>query len=271
LKSSFSSKLECLEPEFMISRRLLLRLFITEYGTTLASLALLGTLLTGVLTFARERLFEYILIVLLWIQLELAYRQWWLEARRGRPVLTVVGTKREGDTLTLHIRNIGESPAFAVTVHAVVIPSKTYLQLHHLLLGKPSLIKHLFHRLGSHACKASGTWDSYIYLPPGGVEAFAVSLKELDPAGDLTALISICRADPLELFRVRRGSVLELQFPCDEVLSVRLLDGIHEGAYLASRFSIREDPPGILTVIPNMLRDIATYYRSYKHAVSKGV
>jgi hypothetical protein len=269
LKSSFSSKLECLEPEFMISRRLLLRLFITEYGATLASLALLGTLLTGVLTFARERLFEYILVVLLWIQLELAYRQWWLEARRGRPVLTVVGTKREGDTLTLHIRNIGESPAFAVTVHTVVIPSKTYLQLHHLLLGKPSLIKHLFHRLGSYACKASVTWDSYIYLPPGGVKAFAVPLKELDPAGNLTALISICRADLLELHGVRRGSVSELQFPCDEVWRVRLLDRIREGEY--SVFSIREDPPGILTVIPNMLRDIAVYYRSYRHAISKGV
>jgi len=49
------------------------------------SLAMLCAVLYCVVKLHLERLFDFMLFVAIWLQLELAYRQWWLEMKHREP------------------------------------------------------------------------------------------------------------------------------------------------------------------------------------------
>jgi hypothetical protein len=65
-----------------------------------------------------QRLFEFLMFVVMMLQLELAYRQWWFEVRRSEPKLEVldVGVESGGSILKLLIRNVGKDFAYNVNV-----------------------------------------------------------------------------------------------------------------------------------------------------------
>ena len=85
---------------------------LSEYRATLASLALLAATLTYAVL--HQRLFDFMLAVVLWLQLELAYRQWWLEkARRGPQVWVEVRNSHE-----VCVKNVGQAWALDVDVTA---------------------------------------------------------------------------------------------------------------------------------------------------------
>ena len=67
----------------MVSRKLLAGLFVREYWLQLMILPLLVALSYYAILYGK--LFEFLVLVVMWIQLEIAYRQLWLEAEGRRP------------------------------------------------------------------------------------------------------------------------------------------------------------------------------------------
>ncbi|MEM0004318.1 MAG: hypothetical protein QXN97_03180 [Desulfurococcaceae archaeon] len=88
----------------MVSRKLLAGLFVREYWLQLMILPLLVALSYYAILYGK--LFEFLVLVVMWIQLEIAYRQWWLEAEVKRPPLIVKLELVGDDNIALLVRTL---------------------------------------------------------------------------------------------------------------------------------------------------------------------
>ena len=65
-----------------------------------------------------DMLLNVLVFVMLWLQLELSYRQWWLEIKRKRPILRFVDAElveMTGD-LFFYVENIGSEIAHQIYI-----------------------------------------------------------------------------------------------------------------------------------------------------------
>lgn len=92
---------------------------ISKYKYQLTALSSITLLSWYTLGYWPERLFELLMFIVIELQLELAYRQWWLERRQSRPHLWVE-VKQEGDDLRLYAGNIGSIYAFNVVISSQI-------------------------------------------------------------------------------------------------------------------------------------------------------
>ena len=73
-----------------VSALFLVKIFVAEYWHALLAVALLTALFTHVIFRSPDMLLNALVFVMIWLQLELSYKQWWLEFRRKRPILRLV-------------------------------------------------------------------------------------------------------------------------------------------------------------------------------------
>jgi hypothetical protein len=219
-----------------------------------------------------QRLFEFLVFVVLALQLELAYRQWWLEAERRGAKLEVrdVIVSKNRDALTLYIVNTGGDVAHHVNIHFLIIPLRTYarvllifpVETYGWITGlfslRPSLIKYFARLLRLCAECEDGTSYKFASLQPGAQRAF-------------TADLSFCLkryshrdTDPVVFAGICRETLPELFYRCDAYVTVIL--GISS---IISRRSLEREPPGVLTRIPNMISDLAPVLRVFVAKILK--
>jgi hypothetical protein len=182
------------------------------------------------------------------LQLELAYRQWWLEAGRRDAKLEVrrVGVSKNMDALAFHIVNTGSDVAYHVNIPFLIIPLSTYARLLELFPLRPAVIKH-FPRLLT-LCAKCGRAVVYEFasLQPGARREFIADLsdclKDYSPydTGTFVVFAGICRDTSPELFS-----------RCDTYVTVTLGKPI-----IIWRRPLEREPPGVLTRIPNMISDL---------------
>jgi hypothetical protein len=204
-----------------------------------------------------QRLFEFLVFVVMALQLELAHRQWWLEAGRRGAKLEVhhVDVSKEKDALTLYIVNTGGDVAYHVSIPFLIISLGTYIRLPALSSLPPALIKHLARLLG--LCAECGGWTVYEFasLQPGAQHAFTVYLSDClkdysrRDIGALVVFAGICRETLPEPGLLSR---------CDAYVAVSL-----GRSFLIWRRSLEREPPGVLTRIPNMISDLALVLRVF--------
>ena len=68
----------------VLRKKILAKLFVREYWLQLMILPILVVLSYYAILYGR--LFEFLVFITMWIQLEITYRQWWLEAEGRRPL-----------------------------------------------------------------------------------------------------------------------------------------------------------------------------------------
>jgi len=68
----------------VLRKKILAKLFVREYWLQLMILPILVVLSYYAILYGR--LFEFLVFITIWIQLEITYRQWWLEAEGRRPL-----------------------------------------------------------------------------------------------------------------------------------------------------------------------------------------
>jgi hypothetical protein len=100
------------------------------------SLALLCALLYYVIKSHLERPFEFTLFVTMRLQLELAYRQWWLHMKRGEPYLILELFEPSYLFIKFYFTNAG-APAHRVCIKVIAIMKEFSIILSH----KAQLIK----------------------------------------------------------------------------------------------------------------------------------
>jgi len=223
-----------------------IKAFLAEYRNTIGALTLLCIL--SAYAVQTQRLFEFLLFVVMALQLELAYRQWWLEAGRRDAKLEVhrVGVSENWDALTLHIVNTGGDVAYHVDIPFLIIPLSTYARLLELFPLRPAVIKHFPRLLTLCAeCREVAVYE-FASLQPGARHTFIVNLsvclKDYSPydTGTFVVFAGICRDTSPELFS-----------RCDTYVTVTLGKPI-----IVWRRPLEREPPGVLTRIPNMIGDL---------------
>jgi hypothetical protein len=194
---------------------------ISKYKYQLTALSFITLLSWYTLGYWPERLFELLMFIVIELQLELAYRQWWLERERSRPHLWVE-VKQEGYDLRLYAGNIGFTYAFNVVIFSQICSlEKCYETIVERDRNYDGVIAP-----GSKVCV--GTIQS-----PG----FSLSRTDVDK---ISIKIDVCYIDALEgserceafVWTSRRGARREAREPGEA-----------------------REPPGLLTKIPNMIRD----------------
>jgi len=220
----------------MLSDKSFIRFFIMEYWLQLIVLSILITLLCYALTY--RMLFEFLMFVVMWIQLELAYRQWWLDKRSKKPYFqvnissetsaTVLETMHVYTKLYLHVKNVGNAPAYMVGVGRILdATSKSPLN--------------------------PDEWGKYV----------KVSYADL-ASGEEKVLAEISE-EFLEAYKNKNGVILEIYYndPLESISQIlRNMIPIYlkysSNRWQVAIFEVYEEP-GILTKIPNMIRDIYVY------------
>jgi hypothetical protein len=235
----------------------LIKVFLSEYYATIISLAMLSALFLYAV--AVQRVFDFMLFVAVWLQLELAYRQWWLEARSRGPRLEIADLEIRDNTLLLSIRNTGRESVYGINVPVYVIPLEKYSQLASILRPKTLLAKHCIRQLEYCAVRAGGTYYE-LSLLPGNSAMFQVELKELAP------LIFNSHGSPCAVMLVElcRGS-FPLSFSFSECDEYAVLAVFERYSGIGSKILSKEDIPGMLMKIPNMLNDIQLCWQHYRH------
>jgi hypothetical protein len=229
----------------MVSRKLLAGLFVREYWLQLMVLPLLVALSYYAILYGK--LFEFLVLVVMWIQLEVAYRQWWLEAEGKRPPLIVKLELVGDDNIALLVRNTSALPIYEI--NTLVLPYEVYRRYSTLLVYNVRVIKYLYSIGELTPC----VMPAQIDLFPDEEKIVSFTFKELkegchDVGGieDAVALI-ICHDDPTT-YPESCGVIARL--------SIR-----SKTAYVRGLF---RGVPGILTRIPNMIRDAYIYHRYHK-------
>jgi hypothetical protein len=227
-----------------------IKAFIAEYRNTIGALTLLCIL--SAYAVQTQRLFEFLVFVVMALQLELAYRQWWLEAGKHDAKLEVhrVDVSENRDALKLYIANTGGGVAYLVVIPFLIIPLIMYARLSVLFSLRPALIKHFARLLGLCAECGGGQIYESASLQPGAQHAFTADLSVCKDylrrdRGALVVFAGVCRETPHELFS-----------QCDAYVTVLLGDSI-----VISGHSLEREPPGVLTRIPNMISDLALVLR----------
>jgi hypothetical protein len=230
-----------------------IRAFLAEYRNTIVALTLLCVL--SAYAVQTQRLFEFLVFVVMSLQLELAYRQWWLEAEKRDAKLEVhrVDVNENRDALTLYIVNTGGDVAYHVNIPFLIIPLSMYVRLSALFPLQSALIKHFARLLMFCAECEGGTTYEFAPLQPGAQHAFtadlSVCLKDYS-RHDTSAFVvfaGVCRETLPKLFS-----------RCDAYVTVILGKSV-----IVSRRSLEREPPGVLTRIPNMISDLIHVLRVF--------
>jgi hypothetical protein len=207
-----------------------------------------------------QRLFEFLVFVVMALQLELAYRQWWLEARKHKAKLEVrrVYVSENGDTLTFSVVNTGNDVEYHVEIPFLIIPLSMYIRLLALFSLQPALFKRLAKLLVLCAECGGGRVYEFVSLQPGAQYAFtadlSVCLKNYSrhDRGALAVFAGVCRETPHELFS-----------QCDAYVIVIL-----RGPVVVLMRPLERELPGVLTRIPNMISDLALVLQYLRQSIN---
>jgi hypothetical protein len=233
-----------------VSGPFLIRLFIEEYWLVLLTIISLMILSTYVLFYLPERLLDILVFVLLWLQLELSYKQWWLEFNQRRPILrlTYVETSVVTENLRFYVENIGSETAREVYVEPVAVSKKAYKKYYRILLSKG----YMFKKIGFVGCGEG--FGRGVRLLPHETDFVEVDLSQLTrciKSESEVLFFLICYDEPMEL-----GISV-----CTEAVNLEVSEGY------ALVYSVKLDnelPPGTLVKLPYMLRDARMYWLMYK-------
>jgi hypothetical protein len=229
----------------MVSRKLLAGLFVREYWLQLMILPLLVALSYYAILYGK--LFEFLVLVVMWIQLEIAYRQWWLEAEGKRPPLIVKPELVGDDNIALLVRNTSALPIYEI--NTLVLPYEVYRRYSTLLVYNVRVIKYLYSIGELTPC----VMPAQIDLLPDDEKIVSFTFKELEEGchdiGDIEDAVAliICHDDPTT-YPESCGVIARWSIRSKTAHVRGLLRGV----------------PGILTRIPNMIRDAYIYHRYHK-------
>jgi len=179
----------------------------------------------------------------MWIQLEVAYRQWWLEAEGRQPRLVIEEVSAKSDKIFLYIRNIGSSPIYEI--HVLIPSPEEYRKYSVLLERKTRMIRDLIDEL------APCIIVKYVNLAPGKGETLHITREELEGCHNVDGVVALilCHNDPVA-----------------DPESCRVIVRWHTGKDTVSVTTIYREIPGILTRIPDMITSVYAYYRYYKRS-----
>jgi hypothetical protein len=135
------------------------------------------------------------------LQLELAYRQWWLEAARGyeaKLIVLDVGIWDGGRILKPLVANVGKDFAYNVHVSFLVLSPNTYAKFSALFSLRPTLINYLVKLLRSCAECRKGYYFIDFFMSPGEQKSLDVDLSDCikNVRGRLhhaVVLVGLCR------------------------------------------------------------------------------
>jgi hypothetical protein len=254
LKHDVSDKGRCTDR----IRLALIKAFIAEYSSTIGALTLLCIL--SAYAVQTQRLFEFLVFVVMALQLELAYRQWWLEAGKHKAKLEVrrVYVSENRDALTLYVVNTGNDVAYHVEIPFLIIPLSMYIRLLALFSLQPALFKRLAKLLVLCAGCGGGTAYEFASLQPGAQHAFtadlSVCLKDYSrhDIGALTVFAGVCREALYKPFS-----------QCDAYIIVILREPI-----MVLMRPLERELPGVLTRIPNMISDLALVVQYLRQSIN---
>jgi len=227
--------------------------FLSEYYATITSLAVLSALFLYAV--AVQRMFDFMLFVVMWLQLELAYRQWWLEMKRREPYpvfeLFELSEKPELiDGITIippfikfYFTNAGASPAHYVYVKVIAIRKEFDAVLS--VLGRKARI---LRRVPQRACYTESGWE---FIPPGGKAAIPIELHYIEN----------CAQDNEQILYALCYQSVQGAETCTQILEITLLG---KDVWIRRIFSPREEPPGLISRFPNLVKDVLLYYRAYR-------
>jgi hypothetical protein len=227
-----------------------IRTFLAEYCYTIAALVFLCAL--SLYAIQMQRLFEFLMFVVMMLQLELAYRQWWLEAREREAILAVayVLPGKEENTLELFVENIGHDFAVNVSIPYLILSLNIYVKLSVLFSLRPALIKHFIKLLRSCAECEGGTQYEATFMEPGWHGPLKVNLSDCikNRLHHVVIFIGVCREALPKLFS-----------QCDAYVAVFLNE-----QFMYTRYNVEREPPGVLTRIPSMIGDLMLMLRISK-------
>jgi hypothetical protein len=189
--------------------------------------------------------------VMVWLQLELFYKQWWLEFRRKRPILRLVHveTGETGEELVFYVENIGSATAREVHIEPVTISRKAFEKYYRVLLLKG----YMFRKIRFVGCGVGFGRDARLRpYETGFVKIERFELAKCIENEDEVLFFLICHNNPVEL---------GIESACTEAVNI---EAFGELSLIYSAKLYDEPPPGILIKLPYMLRDAYMYWRMYK-------
>jgi hypothetical protein len=216
---------------FSIPLRSYFYVFVKKYRFHLVILLILSVLL--LYSLAHEKLFEFLLLIVTWLQLELAYRQWWLDRVTKKPHFQA-SIPRLSANLYLYIKNVGSVPAYTVRI-ASILDAQNWSPL------DPK------------------EWEKYIEtkfvnLAPGERELLAIISPKFLEKNREGIILEIHYNDPTEL-----GFLLS---------SAQVLLKCSDGEWRAYIFEYNECK-GFLTEIPNIIRNLYFIILALKNRVKR--
>ncbi len=233
-----------------VSALFLIRVFIKEYWDTLLTVVLLIALSTYAIFRSPETLLNVLVFVMLWLQLELSYRQWWLEIKRKRPILRFVDAQLvETTELFFYVENIGSEIAHQIYIVPVTVSRRMFEKFYVVLLRKG----YMFKKTGFISCP--GSFGLRVSLPPYENDSINIHysyLAKCVEGEDRVLFFLICYDDPDEL---------GVENACTEAINIEVFD---KSVRIYSAKLYNEPPPGILIKLPYMLRDARMYWKMYK-------
>lgn len=214
-------------------------------------IALLIALSTYAIFRSPEMLLNVLVFVMLWLQLELSYKQWWLEIKRKRPILRFVYAKLDKMTreLIFYVENIGSEIAHQIYMEPVTVSRRMFEKFYVVLLQKG----YMFKKTGFIGC--AGGFGRRVSVPPYENDSVKIDYSDLAKCvedEDRVLFFLICYDDPAEL---------GVENACTEAINLEILD---ESVAIYSAKLHDEPPPGILIKLPYMLRDARMYWKTYK-------
>lgn len=234
---------------------LVFKLFSSEYYAALISLALLCSLLYYTIKFYSEKLFDFMLFVTVWLQLELAYRQWWLEMRHREPYPVFehfeLGESQElvngiaiiPPFIKFYFTNAGGSPAHHVYVRVIAI-RKEFDAILSVLGRKAQILK----RVPQRVCYTKSRRE---FIPPGGRAAIPIELRDIENRAQ----------DNEQILYTSCYQSVQGAETCTQILEITLLG---KDIWIYRIFSPREEPPGLISRSPNLVKDVLLYYWAYR-------
>jgi len=180
--------------------------------------------------------------------LELAYRQWWLEANRRKPDLVFDFAELRDAKIVMYIKNIGNAPAYSIEAVTITV-RRSMLEKYRLLISSKEL---LIEQVPQRWCIGFGR---EVRVPPGGREYIEIDLEELKRCmqeEDDLALFRICYEDPHLNPKA-----------CTEIIEIESFGDF----YIHRSYRLKEDLPGLLTKLPDVFKDAYKYYKAYKISV----
>lgn len=221
-----------------------------EYWHVLLTAALLIVLFAHIISHSPDKLLDALVSVMIWLQLELSYKQWWLEFRRKRPILRLVHVETDGaEELIFYVENIGSATAREIHIEPVAISRKVFERYCRVLLLKG----YMFKKTKFVGCGVG--FGRSVRLRPYETNFVKINASELarcTVGEDEVLFFLICHDNPAEL---------GVENACTEAVNIEAF-GVFALTYSAKLYD--EPPPGVLVRLPYMLRDAYMYWMMYK-------